>query len=254
MPLRRCACSGRKRYAGQVPAPPGAAAALRPGSAVRCAAASGPPPPPGSAPLRGRSPARFPARLSRSGCRAGAGPASPGRPLPPAGLAPAPAAASAGSGPGRPPVSLPVALGPLRAPCGRPVRRCGLLAAPVAAPRRRGPPGRRSRRLPSVVPPSVAGLVALRCACPPGLRPGGLWRLRRLVRPRPPGRGFGVFRRCGGGRGNHHAAALLGLLRVVLPWLSFCPPPVPVALHTGRNRGAGYNIWWIDRIRPAVVS
>lgn len=157
LPLRRCACSGQKRYARHIPAPPLALPPSGPGSAVRSAAALGP----GSLRAPPGARRRVPLRLPGSAYRAG--------PRPPSGGSPAPRRPRCGPscGPSR---LGPARLGPgfawspcgaLRAPWGRPGPPPGSLAPRglLAAPGPPGCPGLRpaALRLPSRLPPGAYG-------------------------------------------------------------------------------------------------
>lgn len=184
---------GAKAVCRRPSAPCAPAAARRPGSAVRCAAASGPPS------LRG-----FGCRLRRHRCAvavpapacclglsapAAARPsaAAPGPPPPRCG----PCCGPARLGPPALARVAAVALGCCGRACGPPSAACGLPAFPGAAPGGGAPRVGPSRRLPSVVPPSVGGLVGLRCARAPGLPPGPPAALRAAFSG-PPARAWGL--------------------------------------------------------------
>lgn len=116
LPLRRCACSGQKRYARHIPAPPLALPPSGPGSAVRSAAALGP----GSLRAPPGVRRRVPLRLSGSAYRAG--------PRPPSGGSPAPRRPRCGPSCG------PSRLGPARLGPGFAWSPCGALRAPWWSP------------------------------------------------------------------------------------------------------------------------
>ena len=188
MPLRRCACSGQKRYARHIPAPSLVLPPLAPGPLIGAPARARP-----RSGLRprfaGRSPRRSPPWLTDSGCRAGPRPPLRRRPRPPA--ASLRAVLRPGSATGHSPRSL---RSPLPAAGGPPARPplpagslCSLGRCPAAGPPRGGP----VRVLPSLVPRSVGRLAGLRapglppgppaglCPAAPALRPGR-WGFRRL--------------------------------------------------------------------------
>ena len=153
----------------------------------------------------GRSPGRSPPGSLAPPVGAGRRPGLRRRPWPPAASLRAPLrlrpARSRGPRPGR-------SGRPGLAPCvpgGPPCAGCGLPVFPWAVPRCGSPRGCRARPLPSVVPPSVGGLGPLRApALPPGAYGGAP---PRFSGPPAPGVGVGVFRRCGGGHGDHKAVA-----------------------------------------------
>lgn len=206
LPLRRCACSGQGAVCRGPSAPCARASARWPGSAVRSAAAPGPPS------LRG-----FACRLRRHRCAVSV--PAPARWL---GLSAPAAARPSAAAPGPPPPRCASACGlrrlgaPALAPVaavalaccgwasGPPSAVCGLPVFPWAVPGGGAPRVGPSRRLPSLVPRSVGGLVGLRA---PGLPPGPPAGLRPAFFG-PPARawgrcwrsvGFGVFRACGRG-------------------------------------------------------
>ena len=204
LPLRRCACSGQ----GGMPRPVGP---LRSGFRRSPLAPGGAP---GSRPpsLRG-----FACRLRRHRCAVSV--PAPARWL---GLSAPAAARPSAAAPGPPPPRCGPCCGPARrgAPAlarvavvalaccgwasGPPSAACGLPPFPGAAPGGGAPRVGPSRRLPSLVPRSVGGLVGLWA---PGLPPGPPAGLRPAFFG-PPARawgrcwrsvGFGVFRACGRG-------------------------------------------------------
>lgn len=197
--------ANKKRYAGQIPAPPAAASALGPW--LRCSLRLWPRPAAASG-LRRAFAVRVPLRLSGSACRAGARPSSAAVPAPRR-LAAPPAAASGGSVPGPSPGSLCSPLGCSGWACGPPFAPLRALSGPLGGALRRGPLARprlrrAALRLGSVLRPGASG------------GPAG-----RFLRPPAPGLGvLGLPPPAGGGHGDHRASRSLLRLRVVWTWLS----------------------------------